>query len=50
MRARFMPILCEGTLPWSLWFSFDLKERDRLLAVLQFLRAITTGAWKEQAM
>jgi hypothetical protein len=29
---------------------FDLEERDRLLAVLQFLRAITTDARKEQAM
>ena len=50
-RARFMPPLCEQTLPLSLWLSFELKERDRLLAVLQFLRSITTPeAWKELAM
>jgi hypothetical protein len=30
---------------------FEIDERDRLLAVLQFLRPITTAAtWKEQAM
>jgi hypothetical protein len=51
MRARFMPVLCEETLPWSLWMRFEIDERDRLLAVLQFLRPITTAAtWKEQAM
>jgi hypothetical protein len=51
MRARFMPVLCEEALPWSLWLKFELEERDRLLAVLQFLRPITTvAAWKEQAM
>jgi hypothetical protein len=51
MRARFMPVLCEEALPWSLWLRFELEERDRLLAVLQFLRPITTaGAWKERAM
>ena len=50
-RARFMPPLCERTLPLSLWLSFELEERQRLLAVLQFLGPITTPtAWKEQAM
>jgi hypothetical protein len=50
-RARFMPPLCESTLPLSLWLSFELEERQRLLAVLQFLRPITTpAAWKELAM
>jgi hypothetical protein len=50
-RARFMPVLCEQTLPWSLWLRFELKERDRLLAVLEFLAPITSpAAWKEQAM
>ena len=44
LRARFMPVLCEKTLPWSLWLSSELEERDRLLAVLQFLRPITTAA------
>ena len=50
-RARFMPPVCEHTLPWSLWLSFELEERDRLLAVLQFLSPMTTpAAWKELAM
>ena len=39
-----MPVLCEETLPWSLWLRVELEERDRLLAVLQFLRPITTAA------
>jgi hypothetical protein len=51
VRARFMPAVCEQTLPLSLWLRFELEERDRLLAVLEFLRPITTPAvWKELAM
>lgn len=50
-RARFMPLVCEETLPLSLWLSFELEERERLLAVLEFLKPITTPAvWKELAM
>jgi hypothetical protein len=50
-RARFIPRLCERTLPLSLWLSFELEERQRLLAVLQFLGPITTPtAWQEFAM
>ena len=50
-RARFMPPLSERTLPLSLWLRFQLAGRDRLLAVLQFLRPITTpAAWKELSM
>jgi hypothetical protein len=50
-RARFMPPLSERTLPLSLWLRFQLEGRDRLLAVLQFLRPITTPvAWNEFAM
>jgi len=50
-RARFMPVVCEQTLPLSLWSRFELEERDHLLAVLEFLRPITTpAAWKELAM
>ena len=46
-----MPLVCEQRLPLSLWLSFELEERDRLLAVLKFLRPITTPpAWKELAM
>jgi hypothetical protein len=50
-RARFMPPVCERTLPLSLWLRFELEGRHRLLAMLQFLRPITTPtAWKELAM
>jgi hypothetical protein len=50
-RARFMPVLCEQKLPWSLWLRFELEERDRLLAILEFLAPITSpAAWKEFAM
>jgi hypothetical protein len=50
-RARFMAPLCQRTLPLSLWLSFELEERQRLLAVLQFLKPITTPtAWKEFAV
>jgi hypothetical protein len=50
-RARFMAPLCQRTLPLSLWLSFELEERQRLLAVLQFLKPITTPtAWKELAV
>jgi len=50
-RARFMPPLCEQTLPWSLGLSFEVERRDRLLALLQFLAPITTPvAWKDPVM
>ena len=43
-RARFMPPLCEKTLPLSLCLSFEVQRRDRLLALLQFLSPLTTPA------
>jgi hypothetical protein len=43
-RARFMPVLCQKTLPWSLCKAFALTGRDRLLDLLRFLRPLTT-AW-----
>ena len=50
-RARFMPLLCERTLPQSLCVAFDVERRDRLLDLLRFLAPITTpSAWKELAM
>lgn len=50
-RARFMPPLCEKTLPWSLGVIFEVEQRERLLALLQFLAPITTpAAWKELVM
>jgi hypothetical protein len=50
-RARFTPPLCERMLPLSLWSRFEFEGHHRLLAVLEFLRPITTpAAWKELAM
>ena len=50
-RGRFVPAVCERRLPSSLWSRFELGGRDRLLAVLEFLRPITTpAAWRELAM
>jgi len=50
-RARFMPPLCEKTLPWSLCVKFDVEQRERLLALLQFLAPITSpAAWKGLVM
>jgi len=44
-RARFMPAVSEGTLPWSLCQRFQIiKRRDRLLNLLQFLSPITTAS------
>lgn len=42
-RARFMPLLCEKTLPWSLGQAFRIDRLDRLLDLLRFLRPITTS-------
>ena len=50
-RARFMPPLCQKTLPLSLCVSFAVERRDRLLDLLKFLAPITTPtAWKELVM
>jgi hypothetical protein len=50
-RARFMPPLCQQTLPCSLCVSFQVERRDRLLELLKFLAPITTpAAWKELVM
>jgi len=50
-RARFMPPLCEQTLPLPLCVSFKVPRRDRLLALLQFLAPLTTpAAWKSLVM
>ena len=43
-RARFMPVPCQKTLPWSLCEVFQIDRLDRLLKLLQFLRPMTT-AW-----
>ena len=41
-RARFMPLICEKTLPLSLGEAFRVERRDRLLDLLKFLSPITT--------
>ncbi len=50
-RARFMPPLCQKTMPLSLCECFQIERRDRLLDLLKFLAPITTpAAWKELVM
>jgi hypothetical protein len=50
-RARFMPPLCQRTLPWSLCESFLVERRDRLLELLKFLAPLTTPlAWQDLVM
>src|SRR6266699_4459943 len=50
-RARFMPPLCQKTMPLSLCVSFGIERRDRLLELLKFLAPITTPtAWEELVM
>jgi hypothetical protein len=41
-RARFMPLICEKSLPLSLGRAFQLDRRDRLLELLKFLSPLTT--------
>lgn len=42
-RARFMPVLCEKTLPLPLCEKFEIDHVDRLLALLKFLSPITNS-------
>lgn len=50
-RARFMPPLCQRTLPWSLCLRFQVERRDRFLELLKFLAPLTTPlAWQELVM
>ena len=43
-RARFMPLICEKTLPGSLCQRFEVDRRDRLLDLLRFLCPLTTNS------
>lgn len=43
-RARFMPPICEKSLPLSLCRAFEIQRRDRLLDLLKFLCPITTSS------
>ena len=51
-HARFMPPVCQGSLPLSLCLKFEIAERrDRLLELFKFLSPITTPqAWKALVM
>ena len=50
-RARFMPPLCQKTMPLSLCVSFEVERRERLVDLLHFLAPITTpSAWKAFVM
>lgn len=50
-RARFMPPLCEKTLPLSLCLGLEVQRRDRLLDLLRFLRPFSApAAWKNLVM
>jgi hypothetical protein len=40
-RARFLPPLCEATLPWSLAEGFEVTRAERLIDLLKFLRPLT---------
>ena len=43
-RARFMPLLCEKSLPLSLARAFQVGRSGQLLQLLKFLSPITTGS------
>ena len=43
-RARFIPLICEKTLPLSLCQVFEIDRRDRLLDLLKFLSPITPSS------
>jgi hypothetical protein len=42
-RARFLPLVCEATLPLSLCQRFDVESLERLVALLKFLSPLTTS-------
>ena len=43
-RARFMPLICEQTLPLSLSRAFGLDRPGQLLELLKFLSPLTTSS------
>jgi len=43
-RARFMPLVCEKTLPLSLGRRFEIERPERLLDLLKFLAPVTRPA------
>jgi len=40
-RARFLPPLCQASLPWSLCQRFDVELRAGLVALLEFLTPLS---------
>lgn len=43
-RARFMPLICENTLPLSLGHAFALDQPGQLIKFLRFLSPLTTDS------
>jgi hypothetical protein len=43
-RARFMPVVCEWTLPWSLGQRFGLERAEGLAGLMGFLAPLTTDS------
>jgi len=43
-RARFLPRVCERTLPQSLGLRFEMERRDRFLDLLRFLAPLSCPA------
>jgi hypothetical protein len=43
-RARFMPVLCERTLPWSLGVRFGIESEGGLVKLLEFLAPLTVAS------
>ena len=43
-RARFMPVLCERTLPWSLGERFGIEQAGGLVKLLGFLAPLTAAS------
>jgi hypothetical protein len=45
-RGRFLPVLDESRMPYSLVDAFDVRGPKSLLRLLRFLLPITTNSWK----
>jgi hypothetical protein len=43
-RARFMPLVCEQTLPWSLGRRFEIERPERVVDLLTFLAPLSRPA------
>ncbi len=45
-RGRFLPVLDESQMPYSLVEAYDVRGSESLLRLLRFLLPITTNSWK----